>query len=100
VGAGRGNSVTVAELLVCPDDHEPLEQRDRELRCAGGHSFPIAAGIPVLLSTELAPTHPVLEKSVADARTGRVRDDVPVEPGRVDPVVQEAIGATNGYLYQ
>ncbi len=87
------------ELVVCPVDHGPLERRGDELACSQGHAFPFLDGIPVLLSDELEPTHPVFAKSLADARSGAVPEPE-LAPGAIDATVQEGIAATCGFLYR
>ena len=40
------------QLLVCPRDHQILEERDGHLICPSGHRYPIVEGIPILLLSE------------------------------------------------
>lgn len=41
-------------LLACPVDYQPLARAsDGWLECGGGHRFPVADGIPVLLRAHL-----------------------------------------------
>lgn len=91
--------IALLELLACPHDREQLTPRGDELVCDGGHRFPYPGGIPVLLVEDLAPTHPVIAQSLADARAGAAAEPEP-RPGELEPSVQEGIAATCGYLYR
>ena len=85
--------------LVCPRDHQPLEQVERNLICQNGHSYAISADVPVLLRDDVQATHAVFVKSIADARAG-IYDDQPAPTAGVDSVVQKVIAATGGFLYR
>jgi len=87
--------------LVCPRDHEPLEEKDQGLACRKGHRYPIVEGIPVLLLSETSQTHVEGTRSLEIAAIPGIRSAPPGEPPsrEIDPFVQEMIAATNGCLY-
>jgi len=88
------------QLLVCPRDHQVLEENDSHLLCASGHCYPIVEGIPILLLAETAQTHPEGTCSLQAATANEV---TPIfagpTPNQIDPFVQHIIAATNGLLY-
>jgi len=89
------------ELLVCPRDHQVLEQRKHHLLCPSGHRYPIVEGIPILLLSEIPQTHVEGTRSL---QVGASCESMPASlpsplPGEIDPFVQDIIGATNGMLY-
>jgi SAM-dependent methyltransferase/uncharacterized protein YbaR (Trm112 family) len=79
--------------LACPRDRSRLEVDEDSATCAEGHRYDVAGGVPVLLVSEDAPTHPVAELAIA------APDEIGTDGG-IDPVVQEAVAATCGYLYR
>ena len=93
--------------LACPWDRGLLRLDARSLVCPScARRFPIIDGIPVLLRDDVPHPHESTLHSIAEARGATQRDDPP-EPEEVapaadgiDPHVQEAIGATGGYLYE
>lgn len=114
----------LAELLVCPRDHQPLQRApDGALGCAAGHRYPVVEGVPVLLLEESAQTLGV-EASVlrrargetaGDARAPELyleslglSDDELAGIARlwragnwtVDPAVQYLVAATCGIAYK
>src|SRR5271170_1154160 len=89
------------ELLVCPRDHQVLQEEDRHLFCPRGHRYPIVEGIPILLLSETPQTHVEGTRSLQLGASG---DAIPTplsDPprGEIDPFVQNVIAATNGLLY-
>jgi SAM-dependent methyltransferase/uncharacterized protein YbaR (Trm112 family) len=85
----------VLSRLICPRDHQPLQHRTNALTCAAGHEYAVRDGIPVLLLDDVEHTH----EAALHALQGDVRDHEVGGTGSIDPFVQEAIGATGGYLY-
>ena len=55
------------EVLVCPRDKQPLQEKDQDLCCAAGHRYPVVDGIPILLVSDVAQTHPETLRAL-DAR--------------------------------
>ena len=89
------------EFLVCPRDHQSLQEEDQHLLCPRGHRYPIIEGIPILLLSETPQTHVEGTRSlqIGASRTPR---DTPLPgptPGEIDPFVQDVIAATNGLMY-
>jgi SAM-dependent methyltransferase len=82
----------VAEL-VCPRDRSQLDIGEVSATCAAGHRYDVVAGVPVLMVAEVAPTHPVAELAAVEPIVAE-----PVEG--IDPVVQQAVAATCGFLYR
>jgi uncharacterized protein YbaR (Trm112 family) len=55
--------------LICPKDKSVLTiATSNKLVCAQGHSYPIVAGIPVLLRDDIEPTIKLAHASLARAR--------------------------------
>jgi SAM-dependent methyltransferase/uncharacterized protein YbaR (Trm112 family) len=89
------------EFLVCPRDHQILEERNQHLICPSGHRYPIVEGIPILLLSETPQTHVEGTRSLQAGASGTsmpARRSSP-PPGEIDPFVQDVIAATNGMLY-
>jgi SAM-dependent methyltransferase/uncharacterized protein YbaR (Trm112 family) len=89
------------QLLVCPRDHQVLEERDQHLLCPSGHRYPIVEGIPILLLSETPQTHVEGTRSLQVGASGEATP-TPLPgppPGEIDPFVQHIIAATNGLLY-
>lgn len=89
------------QLLVCPRDHQTLEERDQQLLCPSGHRYPIVEGIPILLLSETPQTHVEGTRSL---QVGASPEPNPAPlpdtaSGEIDPFVQHIIAATNGLLY-
>jgi SAM-dependent methyltransferase/uncharacterized protein YbaR (Trm112 family) len=92
---------TLLQLLVCPRDHQILEEEERHLRCPSGHRYPIVEGIPILLLSETPQTHVEGTRSL---QLGASAEAAPTPlpgppPAEIDPFVQDVIAATNGLLY-
>lgn len=89
------------DLLACPRDKRKLAISGKSLTCPAGHEYPIVDGVPVFLLSEVPQTHVEGNRSLAAAA-----GDIAVIPKfstrsqDVDPFVKNAIGATNGSLYQ
>ena len=108
--------------LVCPRDHRELALSNACLTCAGGHSYPIVKGVPVMLLDGVPETLYVMSVSTEQARCGRADDDTDelfletlgisaaerqgvaqlAAKGNatVDPVVSFLVAATNGIMYR
>ena len=82
--------------LVCPKDHGSLAERDGGLVCASGHTYAVRDGIPVLLRDDVEHTHEAAEYAIR----GEERSHSAPGGAAIDGFVQEAIGATGGYLYE
>ena len=100
-------------LLACPRDQRPLIPCDpstplearasnSSLTCGAGHRYPIVEGIPILLRDDVEQTHWAATLSLESARQGVALDNwaAPAPAEGVHPFVQEAIGATGGFLYR
>ena len=92
----------ILSLVVCPRDHQELQQDSDWLVCGSGHRYRVIEGIPILLVSEAEQTHIEGTRALAVAEDGgAVRlPQFEVGPGEIDPFVKLAIGATNGSLYQ
>lgn len=109
--------------LVCPRDLKDLRRRGSDrLECDDGHSYPIIAGVPVLLRDDIAHTIGIAERSLAAAREPEPRPteidalyidtlgiseqekqgvaELARRGGPIDPVVAFMVGATSGYMYE
>lgn len=86
----------VLRSLACPSDGTPLSSVVTGLECAAGHRFRIRDGIPILLRDDVEQTH----EAALHALRGDDDERYAVPPaGTVDHYVQEAIGATGGFMY-
>lgn len=106
------------DQLACPRDHGNLRQDGAALVCDQGHRYPIVAGIPVMLLSDVPPTIDVAEASLRQAH-----EQSPADPlflatlsvsdaerrgiaalagrgGPIDPVVAYLVAATNGLMYR
>src|SRR2546428_1318420 len=54
--------------LVCPRDHQDLQEAGGRLVCASGHEYPVVDGVPVMLLDDVAQTIPIAEASLARAK--------------------------------
>ena len=92
----------VLELLACPRDKRPLQLEEAAFVCAEGHRYPIIEGVPIFLLSEAEQTHIEGARAVLVGQSGDASGLARFEiiPGKIDPFVQNAIGATNGGLYQ
>src|SRR2546422_4913223 len=115
--------------LVCPRDHQDLQEAGGRLVCASGHEYPVVDGVPVMLLDDVAQTIPIAEASLARARAANPATSAnlanPANPdlyletlgitdedrrelkalalsgrSRIDPVVAFMVGATSGYMYR
>lgn len=95
-------SQELLELLVCPRDLGPLRLRDEFLVCSQEHKYRVVEGVPILLVPEVAQPHIEGRRALEVAATGDVSQlaRFQIGPGEIDPFVRNAIGATNGGLYQ
>lgn len=89
-------------LLACPRDHLPLSHGAEQLTCADGHTYPLVDSVPILLLREMQQTHIEGDRSLAfaDPNSGQRAPQIEMQPGRIDPFVNNSIAATNGSLYQ
>jgi SAM-dependent methyltransferase len=91
--------------LTCPYDGLRLATRDQTLDCPARHSFPVVAGVPVLLREDRPRTHHTWWTTPKDVATHReqVTSDnaagLPVD-AFVDPFVEQWLVATCGQLYR
>ena len=92
----------VWDLLVCPRDRRDLRRDGTHLVCAQGHRYAVIEGIPILLVSEAEQTHIEGTRALAIAESGDVSSLPKFNVGKdeIDPFVRNAIGATNGGLYQ
>lgn len=84
-------------VLACPRDGSPVTIQGQMVQCATGHQYPVYDGIPILLRDDVAHTH---EAAVYALRGAGDPEHFRHASGSIDPFVQEAIGATGGYLYE
>ena len=95
-------SERLSEILVCPRDMLPLREHPGLLLCENGHRYSVVEGIPILLLAEVEQNHIEGSRSLLVAEAGE-KAELPqfnVREGEIDPFVSNAIGATNGSLYQ
>jgi SAM-dependent methyltransferase/uncharacterized protein YbaR (Trm112 family) len=92
----------LAEILGCPRDKLPLTEQPGSVACPKGHRYAVVEGIPILLLQETLQTHIEGSRSLEVAELGEAAQlpQFHLAPGQIDPFVQNAIGATNGSLYQ
>ena len=92
----------VWNLLACPRDKHSLRRRGDSFECEQGHSYPIIEGVPILLISEVEQTHIEGTRAlkIAETRDPSSLPNFNLAPGEIDPFVRNAIGATNGGLYQ
>jgi SAM-dependent methyltransferase len=83
--------------LVCPRDHRPLTTDDDSLVCDSGHRYLVRDGIPILLLGDVEQTH---EAAWYALHGEEEPEHFKHSASAIDPFVQEAIGATGGYLYK
>lgn len=99
--SGAFPSPRLREILVCPRDKLALQGEPGWLFCKDGHRYRVIEGIPIFLLHETEQTHIEGTRALAVAEAG---DDAQlpqfqVGPEEIDPFVKNAIGATNGSLY-
>jgi SAM-dependent methyltransferase/uncharacterized protein YbaR (Trm112 family) len=99
---GPSGESAIWELLACPRDKATLRRSGESLFCDEGHCYPIVEGVPILLVSEAEQTHIEGTRAlqVAATRDASSLASFNVAPGEIDPFVRNAIGATNGGLYQ
>lgn len=102
LGRNEALPVQMMEMLVCPRDKEPLWQEASDLVCAQGHRYAVIEGIPILLLSDAEQTHIEGARAVlmSESRDFSSLPRFTVAKGEMDPFVRNAIGATNGQLYQ
>jgi 2-polyprenyl-3-methyl-5-hydroxy-6-metoxy-1,4-benzoquinol methylase len=84
--------------IVCPRCKGPLAFNGEWLTCQCGHRYPVIDDIPVMLLDDVEQTHWVATHALEYYREAGTAS--PPSDGTIDPVVQEAIGATCGNLYR
>lgn len=103
VGGGTGHLQSEDwDLLACPRDKQKLTHHPGRLVCPVGHSYAIIEGVPILLVSDAEQTHIEGTRALAIAESGDVSSlaQFHLGPDDIDPFVRNAIGATNGGLYQ
>jgi len=95
-------SAHLIELLVCPRDKQSLQEEASHLVCPSGHRYAVIEGIPIMLISEVEQTHIEGTRALLLAETKDVGSlpQFDVAKDEMDPFVRNAIGATNGLLYQ
>ena len=100
-------SAELIDLLVCPRDKESLRlesnrQESSDLVCPKGHRYAVIEGIPIMLISEAEQTHIEGTRALLLAETKDLGSlpQFNVAADEMDPFVRNAIGATNGLLYQ
>lgn len=102
LGSGHQLSAQTLGMLVCPRDKQPLSEETSGLICTQGHRYAVIEGIPILLVSEAEQTHIEGTRALllAESNDTSSLPQFRVAEGEIDPFVQNAIGATNGGLYQ
>jgi len=92
----------VFDLLACPRDYEAMRLENNQFICPREHHYPVIEGVPIFLLSEVEQTHIEGARALLVAQSGDASGLARFEiiPGKIDPFVQNAIGATNGGLYQ
>ena len=88
--------------LACPRDHLKLQMSGDTLTCPAGHTYPCVDDIPVMLLSEIPPTHNVFGETLEQVAGGRPwsqQADMSCSQSTVDPYVQQIIVGTCGNLY-
>jgi len=84
--------------LVCPRCNGSLTLNGEWLTCHRDHRYPVIDDIPVMVLDDVEQTHWVATHALEFYREAAA--DSQPSGGAIDPVVQEAIGATCGNLYR
>ena len=111
-------------VLGCPRDKSGLEFDGSRCSCEFGHSYPVVAGIPVLLVEDVPQTIGIAKASIRAARSPQetsageemqyyletlgisekeragIRGELQRGKAGIDPVVKYLVAATNGILYK
>jgi 2-polyprenyl-3-methyl-5-hydroxy-6-metoxy-1,4-benzoquinol methylase/uncharacterized protein YbaR (Trm112 family) len=111
-------------VLGCPRDKSGLKFDGSTCSCEFGHSYPVVAGVPVLLVEDVPQTIGIAQASIRAARSPQktstedetqyyletlgisekertgIRGDVQRGNSEIDPVVKYLVAATNGILYK
>jgi 2-polyprenyl-3-methyl-5-hydroxy-6-metoxy-1,4-benzoquinol methylase len=87
----------VRDRLVCPRDHQAFRTERDSLVCECGHRYLVRDQIPVLLLDDVEQTH---EAAWYALHGEEEPEHFKSSRAVIDPFVQEAIGATGGYLYK
>jgi len=96
------NPSALEALVVCPRDRGQLRREADFLICDQEHRYRVVEEIPILLVSEAEQTHIEGTRALAIAETGDISQLRQIHLGsdEIDPFVKNAIGATNGGLYQ
>ena len=96
------NHTDLMNILVCPRDKLCLREEGDDLVCERGHRYALIEGIPILLVSEAEQTHIEGTRAlvVAESRDVASLPQFQVGDGEIDPFVRNAIGGTNGSLYE
>jgi SAM-dependent methyltransferase/uncharacterized protein YbaR (Trm112 family) len=94
--------IQLLETLACPRDKQSLVQEGVHLVCPKGHRYAVIEGVPILLVSETEQTHIEGTRALAIAQSGDASalPQFKLDANEIDPFVRNAIGATNGGLYQ
>ncbi len=96
------NHTDLMNILVCPRDKLCLHEEGDDLVCERGHRYAVIEGIPILLVSEAEQTHIEGTRALllAESRDVASLPQFQVGDGEIDPFVRNAIGGTNGSLYE
>ncbi len=87
-----------SDLLACPRDGLALAAPSADtLCCAGGHTYPVVDGIPVLLVDDADPTQPGYWATRGEVHS---TDDPEPSADGIDPYVRVVLLGTSGNLYR
>ena len=92
------------EHLICPRDREQVDLSGHELVCPRGHRYPYVDGVPIMLLSELQPTHAAHSQTLEQLKRTPDEEPAPSTGGgdsrAVDPYVQQMVAQTSGQLYK
>jgi SAM-dependent methyltransferase/uncharacterized protein YbaR (Trm112 family) len=98
------SSVTdLLKIIVCPRDKQLLRDAGDFLLCPKAHRYRVVEGIPILLVSEAQQTHIEGDRALLVAEGDLSHAPLltlTLGADEIDPFVKNAIGATNGSLYQ
>lgn len=90
-------------IIVCPRDKQTLRGEEDYLVCPNEHRYRVVEGIPILLVSEAQQTHIEGDRALLVAEGDLSHTPLltlTLGANDIDPFVKNAIGATNGGLYQ
>lgn len=90
------------QLVVCPRDKRSVRVQGDFLVCPDNHRYRVVEGVPIMLVSEAPQTHIEGTRALEVAESGDASQLARFQlgPHDIDPFVKNAIGATNGGLYQ